>query len=252
MPTRTAAAPAGAPTWIDLGTPDPDASRAFYTALFGWTIDDPGPEYGGYVNFLKDGVRVAGCMSSTDNATGGWGVYLATADAEATAAAVTAAGGTVVMPPMPVAALGSMAFVTDPGGAAIGMWQAGEHTGFGVFDEPDTPGWFELHTRSFDAAIAFYTEAFGWDAHVAVDEPGFRYTTLGEGEGQLAGVMDATAFPADAPLGWTVYFRVVDADATIAKAKDLGATVVQPAEDTPYGRLAVLTDPNGAVFKLIA
>jgi len=143
----------------------------------------------------------------------------------------------------------TLTLVADPGGDLVGAWQAGEHTGFGVFGEPNTPGWFELHTKSYDAAVAFYTDVFEWDAHTVADEPGFRYTTYGEGAGQLAGIIDSSAWPDD-PAGWHVYFTVADIDATVARAVELGATVVDPPEDTPYGRLATLLDPNGARFKL--
>ncbi len=92
----------------------------------------------------------------------------------------------------------------------------------------------------------------GWDTHVAGDTPEFRYTTLGEGEGRLAGIMDAATFlPEGAPAHWSVYFGVDDAVATVAKALELGGAVVDPPEDTPYGRLATLTDPTGTRFKLV-
>ena len=112
---------------------------------------------------------------------------------------------------------------------------------------------FELPADEPDRAAAFYRDVFGWDVHVAADEPDFRYSTLGEGEGQLAGIMDAGAFlPEGVPAHWSIYFRVEDADATVATAEGIGGSVIQPPEDTPYGRLATLTDPTGAVFKLIA
>ena len=252
MPKRDAATP-GAPCWIDLFTSDPDASEAFYTSLFGWKVDDPGPDYGGYKNFIKDDVPVAGFMRN-DGSSGqpdAWSVYLATDDIQATVDGATKHGGQVIVPPMPVLELGSMAVMADSGGAAIGAWQPGLHKGFGVVAEPGAPAWFELHTRDYDAAIQFYTDVFGWDAHAVSDEPEFRYTTLGEGENQQAGIMDATAFlPEGVPAHWSVYFQTEDADASLAKIGQLGGKIVLAAEDTPYGRLATAADPTGAVFKL--
>jgi predicted enzyme related to lactoylglutathione lyase len=245
MTMRTTPAPTGAPCWIDLSTTDESTSHGFYTELFGWTVDDPGPDYGGYKNLLKDGVPVAGSMTMADGGPNQWSVYLAAPDAEK----VAADAPTVYSPAMDVMALGRMAILGDPTGDMVGVWEAGEHKGFGVFGEPGTPGWFELHTKDYDAAVAFYTNVFEWPAHTAMDEPGFRYTTYGEGEGQLAGIVDSSAWPDD-PSGWHVYFTVADADATVAKAKQLGATVVEEPQDTPYGRLATLVDPNGARFKL--
>jgi predicted enzyme related to lactoylglutathione lyase len=253
MPKRDAA-PVGAPCWIELGTSDTAKSRAFYGELFGWTSEEAGEEYGGYINFLKDGIQVAGCMSNaTTGAPDAWAIYLATDDAKATADAAAAHGGEVALAPMDVMDLGVMAFVADAGGAMIGAWQPGTHKGFGVHGEPGTPAWFELHTRDYDKTVAFYRDVFKWDTHTVGDSPEFRYTTLGEGDTQEAGIMDASAFlPEGMPAHWSVYFDAVSTDETLAKAVELGGAIVTPAEDTPYGRLATAVDPNGAIFKLVA
>jgi len=157
MPLRDAA-PLGAPCWVDVFTSDPDKSREFYGRLFGWTAEDPNEEFGGYFNFSKDGILVAGGMKN-DGSTGSpdaWSVHLATDDAQATADAATANGGQVLVPPMAVGELGTMVLLTDTGGAAIGAWQPGLHKGFGILGEPGTPSWFELHTRDYDATTKFY------------------------------------------------------------------------------------------------
>lgn len=253
MPTREDA-PIGAPCWVDLFTSDPDASCAFYSELLGWTAESAGEEYGGYINFSKGDARVAGAMRNDGSAgvPDTWNVYLASTDAEATAAAAAANGGEVIVPASEVMGLGSMAVVSDPGGAAIGIWQPGEHKGFGVLAEPGSASWFELHTRDYDASVAFYKTVFGWDAHAMSDAPEFRYTTLFGGEEAAAGIMDAAGFlPEGAPGQWSVYFGVEDADAAAAKIADLGGKVTQAAEDTPYGRLAAATDPTGAEFKVV-
>lgn len=253
MPTRDTA-PMGAPCWVDLMTSDPDRSRDFYCQLFGWTADEPNPEFGGYSNFRRDGVLVAGCMA---NQSGGqpdvWSVYLATDDAPKTVDNASASGGQVVVHPMPVGDLGTMAYLADPGGAAIGIWQPGLHTGFGVLGEPGAPSWFELHTRDYDRSVAFYRDVFRLVSQVVGDEPEMRYTVLAHGDEQLAGVMDASAFlPQGVPPHWSVYFGVEDADAALARIVELGGAVAEPAMDTPYGRLATAADPTGARFKLVA
>jgi predicted enzyme related to lactoylglutathione lyase len=237
---------------VDLFTSDPDKSQEFYGRLFGWTAEPPNEEFGGYINFDKDGVRIAGAMKSDGSGNpDGWSVYLAVADAQATADAAVANGGQVYVPPMAVGDLGTMLLLADAGGAAIGAWQPGEHKGFGILNEPGTPDWFELHTRNYDESTKFYRDVFTWDAHVVADEPDFRYTTLGEGETALAGVMDATAFlPEGVPAHWSIYFRAKDVDAALAEVVELGGSIVLPAEDTPYGRLATAADPTGAIFKL--
>jgi predicted enzyme related to lactoylglutathione lyase len=251
MPRREDA-PIGAPCWVDLFTADPGRAQAFYADLFGWTCEEAGPEYGGYFNFSKDGVQVAGGMRNDDDAAPDrWSVYLATENAAATVDAAAAQGSAVIVPAMPVMELGSMAVVTDPGGDAIGMWQPGLHKGFGVFGESGTPAWFELHTRAYDAAVQFYRDVFKEDARPMSDAPEFRYTTLNDGEEQLAGIMDASTFPPEAPSGWSIYFGTDDTDKSLARIVDLGGKVVLPAEDTPYGRLAQASDPTGALFKLV-
>jgi predicted enzyme related to lactoylglutathione lyase len=236
-------------------TSDTDRSREFYCQLFGWKAEEPNQDFGGYFNFTKDGVRVGGCMASQPDSgmPDVWSVYLATDDVTKTLEAATANGGQVRLDAMPVGDLGTMAYVGDPGGANVGLWQPGTFPGLGVVGETGTPSWFELHTRDYDATVAFYREVFRWDTSVVADTPEFRYTTLGEGYESQAGVMDAAGFlPDGVPAHWSVYFGVDDADATLERIVALGGSVVAPAEDTPYGRLATAADPTGAQFKLVA
>jgi predicted enzyme related to lactoylglutathione lyase len=244
----------GAPIWIDLFTSDTARAEAFYGQLFGWKAESAGADYGGYITFSKDGQGVAGAMKN-DGQSGApdmWSVYLSTTDIQATAEAATANGGQVIVPPMAIMELGSMAVLLDAGQAAIGAWQPGLHAGFDVVGQPGTANWFELHTRDYAAAIAFYRDVFKWDTRTMSDTPEFRYSTLGEGDAALAGIMDATGFlPAGIPANWQIYFGVADADAALAKVVDLGGSVVLPAEDTPFGRIAQVVDPTGASFKLV-
>jgi uncharacterized protein len=254
MPTRESI-PVGAPCWVDLTTSDIARSRDFYCSLFGWTAEDPAPEFGGYFNFRRNGVRIAGCMSSQDGAStpDAWSVYLTTDDARQTVDKAAAGGAQVYVPPMDVADLGTMAVLGDPGGAGIGLWQPGEHRGFGVTAEAGAPSWFELLTRDYDGAVDFYRNVFRWSTDVISDTPEFRYTTLKNGDEMLAGIMDASGFlPDGVPAHWSVYFGVDDTDAALARVVELGGSIVRPAEDTPYGRLAEAADPTGAHFKLVA
>jgi uncharacterized protein len=253
MPTRNQA-PIGHPCWIDLLTSDPDASRAFYGGLLGWTSEDAGPDYGGYINFAKDNQAVGGAMANDPSfgAPDHWTVYLAVADAQATADAVAAHGGQILMPVTDVMTLGRMAVVSDPTGAAVGIWQALDFQGFGVLAEPGTAAWFELRTKDYDAAVDFYREVFGWDVHTMSDDAEFRYSTLGDGAEAAAGIMDAAGFlPGEVPSHWAIYFAFDDSDAALAKAIELGGAEVRGLEDTPYGRMGEAADPTGVHFNLL-
>lgn len=254
MPKRENA-PIGAPVWIDLFTSDPEKSRAFYSELMGWSATEPNADFGGYFNFLKDDSLVAGGMKNdgTAGVPDMWNVYLAVEDAEATVAKATAGGGGVIVPAMAIADMGSMAVVTDAGGAAIGLWQPGTHKGMGVLGEPGAPAWFELHTRDYDASVQFYQHVFGWDAKTMSDTTEFRYTTLGEGDAALAGIMDSTNFlPEGVPAHWAVYLAVDDADAAVKTTTELGGSLIEAPHDTPYGRIAIIADPTGAHVRLVA
>ena len=252
MPTPTLTQ--GAPCWLDLYSSDTEQAKAFYGGVLGWAPLDLGPEYGGYFIWQLDGKAVGGCMANdgTHGAPDGWTTYLTSDDADRTCRDAAARGGQVLMEPMDVTQNGRFAIVGDPGGAAVGVWQPREVTGFDVRGEPGAPAWFELHTRAYDASVAFYRDVFRWDARTMSDEPEFRYTTHGEDDGALAGIMDDSSLPEGAPAAWAVYFEVADADAASARVVELGGSVEGDPVDTPYGRLASAADPTGARFRLMA
>lgn len=246
----------GAPCWIDLMTSDTEKAKEFYNVLFGWTYEAGDEEtYGGYITASKDGKLVAGIMQKQADMGAMpdlWSTYLRTDDIKATTEAAAANGGQVYMEPMDVPEQGSMAMYGDSSGASIGAWQFGQMKGFEVAAEPGSPAWHELLAKDYDSAVSFYQKVFGWDTNVMSDTPEFRYTTLGAGDNAKAGIMDAAGVLSDeVPSMWSVYFAVESTDATVEQALALGATVMHAAEETPFGRLATLIDPTGAVFKII-
>ncbi len=207
--------------------------------------------------FTRDGVPVAGGMGDMGDmpANDTWKIYLGTDDITRTLEAAEANGAQIVAPAMAVADLGTQALLIDPTGAHLGAWQPGTFPGFTVLNEHGAPSWFELLTRDHSAAVTFYRSVFRWDTNVVGDSDEFRYTTMREPgrEGELAGIGDATAFLAEAvPAHWSIYWGVDDVDDAAAKVMALGGSVVLDAQDTPYGRLATVTDPAGAQFKLRA
>ena len=254
MPERTPYA-AGEPAWTDLTTNDVAAAATFYATIFGWRadrIDDPGA--GGYTMLTLNGRAVAALSPrmGDDPAPPHWTVYLATDDAEKTVEVAQGAGATVLAPAFDVLTAGRMAVLADPTGAVVALWQATEHHGAGVTDEPGALTWVELTTSDTAAAQRFYGTVFGWEAKTS-DGGGTEYTEFALGDRNVAGMM---AKPADLPAGtpsyWMPYFQVVDPDRTAAEAVALGATAVAPPADIPGGdgRYAVLADPQGAFFGL--
>jgi predicted enzyme related to lactoylglutathione lyase len=241
----------GTPSWVDIAAPDFDPAAAFYGDLFGWTLTDPGPpEFGGYRNFLDDGKMVAGI--SPQGSVPSWTTYVSVVDADATAEKIGASGGTVMFAPMDVGDLGRMAICADPEGAVFGLWQAGAHGGAEKTMAPVSLCWNDLSTRALDQAKAFYSAVFGWDPQDQ-DMGGAVYTVWnldGRGIGGAA-PMHAQA-PDDMPASWTVWFAVADRDATVARAAELGADVREPELDIAgVGRLALVADPQGALFGII-
>lgn len=253
----------GQPTWIDLTIPDFATAKAFYGELFGWTFEDGGEEFAHYHRVLSGADTVAGMMpamrpdgtpASADEVSATWTVYLATDDADATAAGIVEAGGDVVFGPMDVAGMGRMAFATDAAGAYVGIWQAAPFTGFTASTAPGHPCWFELMSSDEPAAEEFYREAFDWDIDVmpGSEDAGFRYATNAEGEAATAGVCDASSFlPAGAPGYWRMYIAVEDVDATLETVRRLGGSVLDGPMESPFGYVATVADPAGASFQVI-
>lgn len=247
MPVRDTAWDAGTPCWIDYSAADLAGAQAFYTALLGWEYDEASEEFAGYQMCRSSGRLAAGIMPRMDPAEPPmWTTYIATDDADATAAAVPAAGGTVLAPPMDVGDAGRMAVFADPQGHVFGVWQAGTTTGVQVYNEPGSLTWNELATSDPAAAREFYGAVFDYrfDSVEGVDD----YMTFSTGDRPLGGLGGITP---DAPTGWGSCFWVASTDETVNVAEGQGAKVLMGAEDTPFGRFAVLEDPWGASFSVL-
>lgn len=254
MVTRDTAWPAGTPCWVDLGAPNIAKAKAFYGGLFGWEVQDGAPEAGGYSMCEIGGQQVAGIgpKMGPEQMPTAWTTYLATADADHCAASITAAGGTVLMQPSDVMEAGRMAMAADPGGAVFGIWQARLHTGVQLANEPGSLIWSENMSRNYHGNKAFYSTVFGYDfGDIGTED--FQYATLDLDGRPVGGIGELSAgHPADMPASWSTYFAVEDTDAAVAKAVELGGSVVAPAFDSPYGRMAVLSDDQGALFSVMA
>ena len=241
-------------SWIDLMSPDAAAAKSFYQALFGWdATDNPTDQGGVYTQFTCEGQMVAGLgqmgeemKSARVPAT--WNSYVSVQDVEACAARAAELGGSVVMPPMQVMDAGKMAIISDPTGAALSLWQAGQHVGAGLVNEPTSLCWNELATNDTERAAAFYRELFSWSLS---DADGSGYLMI-ENQGQMNGGIRALGDEqANLPPHWMAYVAVEDCDACCARSTDLGAGVIVPPMDIPPGRFAVIADPQGAVLTVM-
>jgi predicted enzyme related to lactoylglutathione lyase len=245
--------PAGTPSWVDLGSPDPAAAATFYGGLFGWQVEEGPPEAGGYRMCLLRGQAVAGLgPQQNPEAPPYWQTYVTVDDADKTTALAGEAGAQILAEPFDVLSFGRMAVFFDPTGAALAVWEPRDHIGAGLVNEPGALCWNELTTRDGDAAVDFYTRVFGWTADVQ-DMGDFEYTLFQVGGRNIAGLMrmEGDVWPEDMPSHWMTYFGVGDCDAAAATAAEIGGTVSVPPTDIAIGRFAVITDPHGAVFSVI-
>ena len=251
MPHRDSYAQ-GTPSWVDLATSDDVAAVAFYSALFGWQ-DQPDPAGPGmtYHMMLKGG-RPAGAIFTQDpsqDAPPHWNTYITVADVEAVTARVPAAGGQVHAEPFDVMDAGRMSVIQDPTGGVLSLWQAKAHPGAGVVNEAGALCWNELQTRDLDRAGSFLTEVLGVDVQ-RQDEP-MVYGMIQVGGEDVGGIMQMGDEMAEVPPNWSVYFATANCDETAAKVKELGGAVIREPWDLMVGRIAVVADPQGAVFQII-
>jgi predicted enzyme related to lactoylglutathione lyase len=242
--------------WPELATTDQQAAVAYYRALFGWDVNEQpiGPD-GVYSMFLLRGKEVAAAYSMRpEERQGGapphWNLYVAVANVDETVKQAEALGAKVFAPPFDVMDVGRMAILQDPSGAVFEVWQAKKHIGAKILNEPGALCWSELTTRDTKAAESFYTKLFGWTAKHSAPTAGMEYTEF-QNHGQSgAGMLPMPAqMPAGVPSYWMPYFQVTDCDASLAKATELGGSVMVPPQDIPKtGRFAILKDPQGAMF----
>jgi predicted enzyme related to lactoylglutathione lyase len=146
--------------------------------------------------------------------------------------------------------LGRMASIQDPTGARVNLWQAGQSIGSVRVNEPGCPIWHELSSPDLPTATQFYSDVLGVEWESMPMETGDDYTCLMVGGRPVGGafppVMDGL------PPHWEVYVNAEDTDATAARAGELGGRVLQaPWDVVGVGRLAILQDPQGAIFGLM-
>ncbi len=264
----------GVPCWIDTSQPDPDAAVAFYRGLFGWEFEDvmpPGSPGKYFIARLRGGdVAAVGSQPEGGPPAAVWNTYVWVQSADEAASKVRSAGGRVLTEPFDVMEAGRMAVFTDPEGAAFCVWQAKQHKGARIVNEPGSLNFNTLNTRDPEGAKAFYGSVFGWETlnpgggaemwrlpgygdFLERSDPELRkrMAETGAPEGFEDVVASLNQIADDQPdvlANWSVTFGVEDADATAARAAELGGRVLVAPFDGPWVRMSVIADPQGATF----
>jgi uncharacterized protein len=245
-------------SWVELATTDQKGAAAFYRTLLGWDVNDipMGPD-GTYSMFLLRDKEVAAAytMRPEERQSGApphWNVYVTVSSVDETVKRAQQLGAKVLAPPFDVMDAGRMAVLQDPADAVFQVWQAKDHIGAKILEEPGALCWTELTTRDAKAAETFYSQLFGWTAKHSAPDSGMDYTEFSNHGKAGAGMMSMPAeMPAHVPSYWMPYFQVADCDGTSARAKQLGGKLIMGPQDiSKTGRFAIVSDPQGAVFAL--
>jgi predicted enzyme related to lactoylglutathione lyase len=255
MPTIEGFAP-GEFCWIELATSNQNAAKSFYTALFGWTVRDVPMGASGVYSLLELEGRIAAgafAISESESAAGvppHWHLYVAVASADEAAKRAGELGGKVMEAPFDVGDRGRAALIQDPTGAFFSGWEAKQRSGVGVTGEPGSFCWADLTTGDQARAKTFYEGLFGWKLTFGEGKES-GYLHIVNGENYIGGVPPAHQGSGNQPPHWLIYFAVADVDKAFQRAKDMNARIIlRPMDFEGVGRVAMLADPQGAVFAL--
>ena len=234
--------------FAELHTANVEAAKRFYGDLLGWTTADSPAD--GYTMFQVDGKDVAG-LRRVEQSASRWIPFLSVPSADAVSAKALQLGAAVVTPAADTRNLARTAVLRDPAGGLLGLWEARDHQGAALLDEPGSLWWAELLTREVAVAKTFYSNLLGWRA-VDTLKYGIRYSVFKAGDESLAGLLPIGADWGAVSPYWQVLFAVKDCDALVARAKTAGGSLVFGPNDVPNaGRAAIVSDPHDAVFVLM-
>jgi uncharacterized protein len=254
MATRTSYTP-GTPSWPELTTPDQDQAKRFYTGLFGWSAEDN--EIGGgavYTMMSVDGHHVGAvspqpAQQREADVSPMWNTYITAQSADETLKRAQSLGATVHAPAFDVMEAGRMGVVQDPQGAFFEVWEPKQHIGAGLVNAPGAFSWSELVSPDPDGSGEFYGELFGWKA-TPFEGMGSGYSTLANADEHTIGGLRLAG--EDEPTYWLVYFGTDDVERSLSRAEELGGRRLTDLLDIGVGKVAALSDPQGAVFALYA
>jgi len=246
--------------WHDLISTDPDASQAFYSALFGWDIQDvPMEGIGTYRMISAAGEGQGGIEPvAQEGIPSHWLAYVTVDDVDAAATAAKDTGGTIHLEPTDIPNIGRFSIIADPSGAIIAPFRSTNAAQPETEPKPSQFCWDELLSTNAEACGPFYSNLLPWRQESMTMPTGpdggeftyhlFKRGSEGDGTKDGAGMLPMPA-EAGVPSHWLPYILVEDVDASCEKAQSLGATVYKAPDDIPnVGRFAVLGDPQGASF----
>ncbi|MBK8176822.1 MAG: VOC family protein [Rhodospirillales bacterium] len=246
--------------WTDLATTDTTSAKAFYEVLFGWSFVDQDMGAQGFYTLCRlDQGDVAGLYALSgeqlqEGWPAAWSIYVAVNGVDQAATDVAELGGQILAEPFDIPQTGRMAVGVDPQGALFCLWQHDNpHAGYARLGlRPGIACWYELAARDTEAAAAFYTRLFGWNARqTPMGNP--PYVEFIREDDPVAGMLPLSAIGEGVPPHWLIYFCVGDCETAAVKAQGAGGSVLCEPFDVPdVGRIAVLQDPQGAVFAIIA
>lgn len=251
MGSRNEYAP-GTFSWVDLATTDLDGAKRFYGAVFGWEYQDLETGHGQtYSMAAVDGGQVAG-LSEADGPPR-WNSYVTVEDVGESARRAEEAGANVHAPPFDVMDAGRMAVIQDPSGGVVSLWEPSGNIGAERVNAHGALTWNDLMTHDVGKASDFYCELFGWEVAPVEEDAGNDRVVIRNGDrmnGGMARLPESAG--AETPPHWLPYFGVDDVDAACRAAEEHGGSRLADPMDVPVGRIAVLADPQGAVFAVFA
>ncbi|HEX5401372.1 MAG TPA: VOC family protein, partial [Pseudonocardiaceae bacterium] len=227
--------PQGTPCWLDLWTPNRQASMDFYAGVFGWEYQVGPPEQHHYTTAVLKGRTVAGLISPPGGGDNPmvWVTYLAVDDLDAALATIAEQGGQSLTGAIDVPGGIRITLAMDPTGGMFGAWQSPDHSGAQLANEPGTLIWSELMTPDPATARTFYAAVFGLGISAPMSED-FDYTTIQVDGRDVGGIGKADN---GMPASWGTYFSVASTDESAAAVRAAGGSVLSEPVDTPYGRM---------------
>lgn len=244
--------------WYDLMTPDMAASAKFYSHVVGWNVADGGMPGMDYWIITQGANQIGGIMPPPPTAVGMpplWNGYIHADNVDAAAAKAISLGGSMFQEPMDIPGVGRFAVISDPTGATFLLFKdsSGTTPAEVAMDAVGHIGWRELMSGNWEQAWDFYSGMFGWTKADTMDMgPMGIYQMFKSGDDLIGGMMTKNDEDGMPPL-WNYYINVESAEAAMARAKSLGATITVEPQQVPGGSWALNgIDPQGAAFSLLS